>query len=249
MELVLAGGVPEALRRGSERRRQDWGRAYLESVLTRDLQDIAEIERLSELPRFVRVLAAHAAQLANYSRFGSGIGVSYKTAQRYVGLLEKLFLVSSLEPWYTNRLKRLVKSPKLHFLDSGLLSSIRQFTMDRARLHREEFGIALETFVHAELLKLVSGSGLRVTPFHFRDQRGNEVDVVLERADGAVIGVEVKASATVSPSDLSRLRKLAEVAGSRFVFGALLYDGETPVPFGARLAAVPISCLWNGSAS
>ena len=96
-KLALTGGFPEAIARGSKRRRQDWARSYLTSVLTRDLRDIAEIEKLTELPRFVRLLAEHSGQLVNYSEFASGINVNYKTSQRYVGLLEQVFLVSTLQ--------------------------------------------------------------------------------------------------------------------------------------------------------
>ena len=85
---VLLGGFPEAIARESERRRQDWARSYLTSILTRDLRDIVDIEKLTELPKFVRLLAEHSGQLVNYSQFGAGINVSHKTGQRYVGLLE-----------------------------------------------------------------------------------------------------------------------------------------------------------------
>ncbi len=115
IQFVLSGGFPEAISRESERRRQDWARSYLTSVLTRDLRDIAEIEKLTELPKFVRLLAEHSGQLVNYSQFGSSINVSHKTGQRYVALLEQVFLVSTLQPWYTNALKRIAKTPKLHF--------------------------------------------------------------------------------------------------------------------------------------
>ena len=95
---VLLGGFPEAIARESERRRQDWARSYLTSVLTRDLRDIAEVEKLTELPKFVRLLAEHSSQLVNYSQFGASINVSHKTGQRYVGLLEQVFLIATLQP-------------------------------------------------------------------------------------------------------------------------------------------------------
>ena len=112
---VLLGGFPEAIARESERRRQDWARSYLTSVLTRDLRDNADVEKLTELPKFVRLLAEHSSQLVNYSQFGASINVSHKTGQRYVGLLEQVFLIATLQPWFTNALKRIVKTPKLHF--------------------------------------------------------------------------------------------------------------------------------------
>ena len=245
VQLVMLGGFPEVINRDSERRRQDWARSYLTSVLIRDLRDIADIEKLTELPKFVRLLAEHSGQLVNYSQFGSSINVSYKTGQRYVGLLEQVFLVQTLQPWYTNALKRIAKTPKLHFLDSGLLATARGLTFERVKTNRDLFGPILESFVFSEVLKLMTASDLRLTPHHFRDQQMREVDIVLERDDGMIVGIEIKASATVKSSDFGGLRTLADVCGDRFAFGAVLYDSTDVVPFGDRLAAAPISLLWN----
>jgi len=245
VRLVLLGGFPEAIRRDSERRRQDWARSYLTSVLTRDLKEIAEIEKLTELPKFLRLLAEHSSQLVNYSQFGSSIGVSHKTGQRYVALLEQVFLVSTLQPWYTNALKRIVKTPKIHFLDTGVLATARGLTFDRVKADRNVFGALLETFVFSEIMKLISASELRLTPYHFRDQQMREVDIVLERDDGMIVGIEVKASATVKSKDFGGLRTLAEACGDRFAYGVVLYDSAEMVPFGDKLAAAPLSSLWG----
>ena len=242
---VLLGGFPEAIARESERRRQDWARSYLTSVLTRDLRDIAEVEKLTELPKFVRLLAEHSSQLVNYSQFGASINVSHKTGQRYVGLLEQVFVIATLQPWFTNALKRIVKTPKLHFLDSGLLASTRGLTFDRVKADRGTFGALLESFVFSEVLKLTTASDLRLTPYHFRDRDMREVDIVLERDDGMIAGIEVKASATVKAGDFAGLRALAEACGDRFAFGTVLYDSADVVPFGDRLAAAPLSSLWS----
>lgn len=245
LRLVLLGGFPEAIARESERRRQDWARSYLTSVLTRDLRDIADIEKLTELPKFVRLLAEHSGQLVNYSQFGSSINVSHKTGQRYVGLLEQVFLIATVQPWYTNALKRIAKTPKLHFLDSGVLATARGLTFDRIKADRGAFGSLLETFVFSEVLKLMSGSELRLTPYHFRDQQMREVDIVLERDDGMLVGIEVKASATVRANDFGGLKTLAEACGEKFAFGIVLYDSADVVPFGEKFAAAPLSCLWR----
>lgn len=245
VQLALLGGFPEALSRESERRRQDWARSYLTSILTRDLRDIADVEKLTELPKFVRLLAEHSGQLVNYSQFGASINVSHKTGQRYVGLLEQVFLITTVQPWFTNALKRMVKTPKLHFVDSGLLATIRGLTFDRVKADRGMFGALLESFVFSEVQKLMTASDLRVAAHHFRDRDGREVDVVLERDDGIIVGIEVKASATVKTSDFSGLKALAEAAGDRFAYGVVLYDSTDIVPFGDRLAAAPLSCLWG----
>jgi hypothetical protein len=245
VKLVLAGGFPEVIARTIERRRQDWCRSYLKSILARDLREIADIEKLSDLPKFVGLLGQHSGQLINYSEIGSGIGVNFKTSQRYVGLLEQLFLIATLRPWYTNTIKRIIRTPKLHFLDSAILATSRGLTFERIARGRTNFGPVLESFVFAEILKLSSGSDIRTTPYHFRDHQMNEVDILLERDDGMIVGIEVKAGATVTPGDFSGLKKLAEISSDKFAFGVVLYDAEDIVWFGDRLAAVPISCLWG----
>jgi predicted AAA+ superfamily ATPase len=245
IEAVLAGGFPEALDRANERRRITWGRSYLSSILTRDLRDIADVERLTEIPKFVRFLAEFSGQLVNYSKLGGDIQVSHKTAQRYVGLLEQIFLITTLEPWHSNRIKRIIKTPKLHFLDSGLLAASYGLTAERVRQNRKLLGAPLESFVFSEVTKLMGASDMHLTPYHFRDQEMHEVDIVLERDDGALVGIEVKANATVASDDFSGLRKLAEATKHRFNFGIVLYDGDVVVPFGPRLAAAPVSCLWS----
>ncbi len=245
VRLVLLGGFPEAIRRDNERRRQDWLRSYLASILTRDLRDIADIAKMTELPKFVQLLAEHSGHLVNFSQVGAGVNVSYKTGQRYVGLLEQVYLIATVQPWFTNGLKRIVKTPKLHFLDSGLLAAVRGLTFDRVKADRAAFGAVLESFVFSEVLKLMTGSDLRLTPYHFRDGDMREVDMVLERDDGMIVGIEVKASATVRPGDFAGMKTLARVCGDRFAFGVVLYDGADVVPFGDRMVAAPLSCLWR----
>ena len=245
VRVALAGGFPEAIARESERRRQAWARSWLTSVLTRDLRNIAEIEKLSELPKFVRLLAEYSGQLVNYSQFGSSVDISYKTGQRYVSLLEQVFLTTTVQPWYTNVLKRIVRTSKLHFLDSGLLAAARGLTFDRIKSDRGKFGPLLESFVFSEILKLMTASDLQLTPYHFRDQQMREVDIVLERDDGMIAGVEVKAAASVDSSDFAGLRVLAGACKERFAYGVVLHDSADFVPFGNKLAAAPLSCLWE----
>jgi predicted AAA+ superfamily ATPase len=243
--LVLAGGYPDMLRRAQPARRQAWARDYVRAIIERDVRDIADVERLDRMPRLLRALAMQSGQLTNLSQLGGQIGLDDKTVRRYVGILEQVYLVRRLEPWFRNQLKRLVKTPKLHFLDSGLLAALLGLTLERVVADRNPFGALLETFVFAELAKLVTWSEAHHVLNHYRDKDGEEVDVVIERDDGGVIGVEVKASATVDAKDFSGLRRLAAACGSAFRFGVVLFDGTQTVPFGERLVAAPISCLWS----
>ena len=245
VETVLAGGYPEALTRSGWRRRRDWHLDYIEAIVQRDVRDVARIEQPGSMPRLLRVLAEQSGQLVNYSGFGAPLGMNHVTTRKYMGVLEALYLVQALPPWYTNALKRVTKSPKVHFLDAGLLAALRGITPDRLRRDRTPFGAVLETFVLSELLKLASWADDRYTFSHFRDKQRNEVDIVIEDGRGQVVGVEVKASATVSARDFSGLRRLASAAGESFSFGLVLYDHEATVPFGEKMAAAPVSTLWS----
>jgi uncharacterized protein len=245
IERVVAGGYPEAIARKSPARRQKWFLDYIRAVIERDVRDISHIEYIRQMPKLLRVLAAHSAQLVNYSSVGAPLGIGHVTTQRYTDVLAHLYLVRTLQPWYTNELKRLIKTPKLHFLDSGLLAALRNLSLARLKSDRTAFGPLLETFVLAELLKLASWNAERLEFFHFRDRYDNEVDIVIEDSRGHVVGIEVKAAATVSGADFSGLCKLAEACGKRFIIGLVLYDHDTIVPFGERLFAAPISTLWK----
>lgn len=245
VQTVLSGGYPEALGRTSWPRRQKWFGDYIKAIIERDVRDIAQIEHAGQMPRLLRALAHHSGQLVNYSGIGAPLGINHVTTRKYTDVFEQLFLIRTLEPWYTNELKRLVKTPKLHFLDSGLLAAVRNLSPARLQTNRIPFGALLETFVLSELLKLASWSGARFEFFHFRDRYDNEVDIVIEDQDGHLIGVEVKAAATVRSEDFAGMRKLAEAAGKRFAMGLVLYDHDTVVPFGERMLAMPISALWG----
>ena len=245
VQLVLSGGYPEAVSRESWPRRQKWFSDYIKAIIERDVRDVAQIEQVRQMPRLLRVLAHHSSQLVNYSSLGAPLGMNHVTTRKYADVFEKLFLIRTLEPWYTNELKRLVKTPKLHFLDSGLLAALRNLSPVRLQANRTQFGPLLETFVLGELLKLASWSGERFEFFHFRDRYDNEVDIVIEDQDGQLIGIEVKASATVRSEDFAGIRKLAEVCGTRFALGLVLYDHDTVTPFGERMFAAPISTLWG----
>jgi len=246
LEIVLAGGYPEALLRSSWTRRQNWYLDYLDAIVQRDVRDIARIEQTHQMPRLLRILAHYTGQLVNYTGIGASLGMNNVTMRKYTGVFEQLFLVRTLPPWHTNDLKRLIKTPKLHFLDAGLLAAMLDLSPERVRVDRALFGAPLETFVFSELLKLAGWSEERFEFSHFRDKEKNEVDIVIEDRRGRVVGIEVKAAATVTRSDFNGLRKLAEACGDRFVVGFVLYDHETVVPFGERLFAIPISGLWAG---
>src|SRR5271166_2090065 len=139
VQTVLIGGYPEMLRRRDPKRRQAWARDYVKAIVQRDVRDIAEVEKLEQMPRLLEVLAHYSGRLANFAQMGSQIGFDDKTTKKYVSILEQLFLVRRVEPWFRNQLKRLVKTPKLHFLDSGLLCTLLGTNEERLAKDRTRF--------------------------------------------------------------------------------------------------------------
>lgn len=245
VDAVLTGGYPEMVRRPDPKRRQKWARDYVRALVQRDVREIAEVEKLDQIPRLLQALAHHSGQLTNFTAIGGQIGFDDKTTRKYIAILEQLFLVRRVEPWFRNPLKRLVKTPKLHFMDSGLLGALMGSTPERLAKDRSIFGRLFETFVFSEVLKLASWLGESSFQYHYRDKDQDEVDLVVEKGDGALIGIEVKASATVREGDFRGLRKLAQACSQDFKLGVVLYDSENIVPFGDRLFAAPVSCLWD----
>lgn len=245
IEMVLAGGYPEAMTRERWGRKQDWYQGYVDAIVQRDVRDVAQIEQLAIMPKLLNILAEHSGQLVNYSGMGGAVGLNHVTTQKYLGVFESLFIVHTLQPWFTNKLKRLTKSPKLHFLDAGLLAALRDISPDVVRKDKTSFGAVLETFVFSELQKIATWSEQRCSFSHYRDKDKNEVDIVLENRRGEVVGIEVKSSATVSSSDFSGMRKLAEACGDKFIQGLVLYDHDQVVPFAENMLAAPLSSLWS----
>lgn len=245
VEAVLRGGYPESVSRATARRRAAWSRQYIDALIQRDVRDLAGVDRLDSLPRFLRALALVSGQLCNYSQLGCQLRLDHKTAARYVGLFEQMFLLRRIDVYAANRLNRVVKTPKLQFIDSGLLATLLDFSPTVAGQDRSRFGNLLETFVYGELRKHATTAEGDYQLLYYRDHDQYEVDVVIEDAGGQLIGVEVKAAASIKSSDLRGLKRLASTTGDRFKMGVVLYDGEEIMPMGDRLCAVPISTLWG----
>ena len=199
---------------------------------------------MDTLPRLLGLAAAHTAQLFNVSSLAEPFQLSRPTIGQYLELLERVYLLERLPPWYKNLNKRLVKTPKLHIGDTGLACALLGADARALASDRQLLGQLLETFVYQELRRQATWFDGRVEFFHYRDKDQVEVDIVLENGR-RVAGIEVKAGATVTTSDFRGLRRLKEASGIRFAAGAVMYDGETVVGFGDNMYAVPIRLLWE----
>ena len=243
---VATGGFPGALARARGRRRAAWYRDYAETLIQRDIRELARISALDALPRLLALAAGQTSCLVNISELAAPFQVSRPTIREYVTLLSRIFLLDELPPWHSNRMKRLVKTPKLHVGDTGLACALLGQDAESLWGDRPLFGRLLETFVYQELRRLAGWHEEPVTFSHFRDKDQVEVDVVME-SGGALAGVEVKAGATVTADDFKGLHKLQEAARKAFVGGVVLYDGAAVLSFGNNLYAVPLSSLWDAN--
>ncbi len=241
---MMTGGYPEVVARQTQARRQAWFKSYITTILQRDIRDLANIEGLVDLPRLLSLLAARAGGLLNFAEVSRSIGFAQTTLKRYFALLEMTFLIETLPAWSGSRTKQLVKAPKLFLSDTGLLSFLQGLTWERLQLDPTLAGASAENFVVSELRKQATWSETRVELFHFRTNTDQEVDIVIENEAGEIVGVEVKASASVGANDFKGLRALKQTVGKKFRRGIVVYAGKESVPFGDELYAVPIQAVW-----
>ena len=244
-EIICAGGYPAAIARNSTRRRSKWYQDFIASLIQRDVQDIAKIRNLEILPKLLSLAASQTARLFVATELAAPFSLSRPTIREYLTLLEQLFLIEQLQPWHSNRLSRLIKTPKLHLADTGLACALMDINSQTLWEDKPLLGQLLETFVFQELRKQASWHDENLSFYHFRNKDKVEVDIIIEQGR-LLAGLEVKASATVKKEDFKGLNKLKESCGKHFAAGVVLYDGDSILPFGDRLFAVPISTMTGG---
>ncbi|VGO23439.1 ATP-binding protein [Pontiella sulfatireligans] len=244
-ELICRGGYPAAIARKTANRRAIWYRDYITTMIQRDVQDIARIQHLELLPKLLTLAAGQTAQLFVATDLASPFSISRPTIREYLTLLEQIFLIEQLQPWHTNRLSRLIKTPKMHLTDSGLACALLRMNSKTLWQDKALLGRLLETFIYQELRKQADWYDEELKFYHFRNKDKVEVDIIIEQGT-RLAGIEVKAAATVTKDDFKGLNKLKEACSETFAAGVVFYDGENILPFGDRLFAVPISLLTPG---
>lgn len=245
IERVVRGGYPVIQHRATDARRRAWFESYLIAVLQRDIRDISNIDDLTTVPRLLEFLATRICGVLNFADISRAIGIPQTTLKRYFTLLEITFLVQTLPSWSANLGLRFVKAPKIYLNDTGLAAYLLGLNAAQLAANPMALGPLLENFVLMELRKQSGWSAVRPNFFHFRTHAGEEVDIVMEDAAGNLVGIEVKASASVGASDIRSLRAFAELTGSRFRRGIVFYLGSETVPFAKNIHAMPVESLWR----
>ena len=245
IEIAFRGGFPEAVRlEGRSRRR--WHRDYVEALLDRDLRDIARIQRIDAMRDLVRVLAAWSSKLMDIAAIGSGLSIRRPTLESYVNALGTLYVTERVRPWTRTDYDRVGKQDKLFMSDCGLMASVLGWRIDQMRLDSDRVGKLFESFAFNEIAAQIDAAGEGYELFHYRDRQKREIDFMIERDDGALLGIEVKAAATVNKHDFGHLAWFRDnLAKDRPFTGIVLYTGETPASFGKGMWAVPFSALWS----
>jgi len=246
---VTDGGFPPALRRASPGARSRWFDDYLALCLERDLTELARIQQKAALPKLLARLSGQTAQMLNIASAGEAAGLKARTAENYTKLLEALFLVQRLPAWGTTLRARAVAMPKLHVIDAGLAAHLLRLTPDKLARREptamQEFGHLLETFVVAEVMKQLSWMDDIAGLGHWRTHDGAEVDLIIERRDGTVVAIEVKAATRVTNKDLTGLRAIRDGLGDAFLAGVVLNTGPQAYRADDRIQVLPIDRLWT----
>lgn len=237
---IVIGGYPLAINK-SHRDRNMWFNSYLTTILQRDIKDIADIEGITTLPNLLKLLASRCSNLLNNAEISRASGIPASTLKRYMILLEILYLIIPVQPWSSNLSKRLVKSPKIYLVDSGLLIHLLGGNIDDQHIA----GQAFENFVVTELLKQITWSKKECSLYHYRTESGYEIDSILEDKQGNIVGIESKNKALLSSTDIKGLRHLQEKLGDKFKAGIVIYSGKHKLCLGENIWAVPISALFS----
>lgn len=241
LDRAMRGGYPEAVRRDAGRRRARFFDSYIADLIARDVRLVSDVERPADMRRLLEVVAARMGGLAVVDSLARDIKLPWQTARRYLELLELVFVLRTIPAWSSNLTTRAVGTPKMLVNDSGLAARLVGLTSPAG----PAVGALLENFVLGELARQLTWSDEPVRLYHYRDRDGVEVDAVLERASGEIVGVEVKAADTARSDDFRGLRHLARKLGDQFHAGFVLHTGPHSLPFGDRLRALPICALWR----
>ena len=245
---VTSGGMPVALRRPAGPSRSRWFANYVDLVIERDVVELSRVRQREMLPRLLRVLAARSGQVLNIAAAAQAIGMEKSSAENYLRLLEAVFLVRRLPAWGTTLGSRTARMPKIHVVDAGVMAWLLGLTPEKLAANDPsaltEYGHLVETFAVGELLKQVSWWDAPVSAGHFRTAAAAEVDLVLERDDGAVFAFEIKAGTRVDKADLAGIQALRDRVGNGLAAAVVLYTGTLAYQLEDGTAVLPLDALW-----
>jgi uncharacterized protein len=245
-ERVVRGGLPEAVLATSEVDRSEFLQSYVRALTAKDVRELADLEHVGHLDRMIRLLAARTSHELNLTDLARELGIAQSTFRRYLPLFETTYVHHTVPAWSGNASSKVVKRPKIHFVDTGAASTLLGVSAQAlARPTATISGHLLESFVVGELARQLTWSETNAHLYHWRHNDGREVDIVMESADGRIVGIEVKAAVDVGFDAVSGLEFLRNQLGDRFVAGFVVHCAPRVIPLGDRLWSVPVNALWE----
>jgi predicted AAA+ superfamily ATPase len=245
VECALQGGFPEAALALGEQARRHWVASYIDQLLTHDVEQLDEGRDPARLRRYFEAYALNSAGIVEDKTLYDAAGINRKTALAYERLLANLMAVDQVPAWTTNRLKRLVLSPKRYLIDASLLGGVLGAGTAEVMRDGDLLGRVLDTFVTAQIRAELAVSETRGRLYHLRQEQGrHEIDLLAELGAERLIGIEVKADAAPGQDAGRHLAWLRQQLGDRFLGGVVLHTGPRPYRLADGIVAAPISTLW-----
>jgi uncharacterized protein len=246
LDLAFAGGFPEPALRLPAALRRNWYDSYLQQLLTRDAPAAEPRRDPTRLRRYFEALAVNTAGVVTNRTVQEAAGIDQKTAEAYDSLLQNLYVVDAVPAWFTNRLKRLVRTPKRYVVDPALAAAAARADVTGVMRDADLLGRLLDTFVTAQLRAELPVATSRPRLYHVREQGGRrEADLLVELDGHRVIAIEIKASASPRQDSARHLTWLRDELEDRFVHGLVLHAGRYLYELSDRITAVPICTLWT----
>jgi uncharacterized protein len=249
VERALLSGFPEVVAMASERSRTRWLASYVDQVVRRDINAWAEVGSYRDpvrMRRYLQAIAANTAGTVEHRRLYEAAKIERTTALAYDDLFEHLFVTEQVPAWSTNQLSRLTVTPKRHLIDAALMGPLLGIDLRAVLRNADLLGRVIETYVVAQLRAELSLVDQPVQMFHLRTKEGREeIDVLLEFANGDVIGIEIKASSAPEQGDARHLRWLQNEIGDRFVAGVVFHTGPRIWRHEPNIHYLPISAIWG----
>ena len=245
---VINGGYPEVYELPIKAKKA-WYDFYIKARITKDIANIenVQVDTLSHLAKLLKVLAGQVSSLVNYTSIAKSIGITDKTVAKYVKILEALYIIKLVPSYSNNILKQVIKSPKVHFIDSGLASFLLNASVESSMLGKNEhLGNLVETFVYTELIKHQANSNVDVEIYHFRDTAQKEVDFILESSSGDIVAIEIKSGSNIKSEHFKGLLALARNMKNENFKAIVFYGGDKVLPYKVeefQFWAIPLKVL------
>jgi predicted AAA+ superfamily ATPase len=245
IDLAFRGGYPEVMAMTDKRERRAWHNEYINTIIERDMKDIANIRRRDTLRELIAILASWSAKFMDINQICSSLGASKETIESYINMLEMLFLFDKAPPWIRTDYDRVGRRQKFYAADTGLMTSVLNWKQEDIPLDIDRSGKLVETLVYQELAAHIDASRYEYSLFQYRDRRDREIDFIVERDDGSLLGIEVKSSQSFSTDDFNHLKWFRDNLAKKPFKGIVLYAGSDSLPYGEDMYAVPIAALWD----